>query len=258
MHRRATLRDRGRHDALPPAPPGARLPDLPPLFRPVPLREGADALARAAALAPEHGAGTLAWVGAYARAEAAVVLEPEMPFGPARLAFHAAANALADAVAAWGPPELRVELRWPGALLVNGGACGRLRLAAPPGAAEDAVPDWLAVGMELRLAFREGHEPGLLPGETALREEGFDPDAASASSFTAAWARHLMAGLDEWGARGPHRPAERFLARLVDEAEAGDVRRGIDPATGDLVLERGGARSRRSLLEALAPSEAAA
>jgi BirA family transcriptional regulator, biotin operon repressor / biotin---[acetyl-CoA-carboxylase] ligase len=225
--------------------------DLPSLFAPVvALREGGDAVARAVELAPVRGAGTLAWVRAYARAEAAVVLEPEMPLGPARLAFHVAANALADAVGSLAPPELSVGLRWPGTLLLNLGICGRVRLATPPGAAEDAVPDWLVVGFELRLALPEGHEPGRDPGRTSLREEGFeDPDPAA---LTTAWARYLMAGLDEWQARGPRRVAERFLARLEDEAAIPGLRRGIDPGTGSLVLEREGVRITRPL-EAAAP-----
>lgn len=226
------------------------LPELPSVFAPVVmLREGGDALARAVALAPEQGAGTLAWVRAYSRAEAAVVLEPEMPLAPARLAFLAAANALGDALAALGPPEVPIQLRWPGTLLVNLGACGEVRLAAPPGTAEDAVPDWLVVGMELRLAFPQGYEPGLDPGTTCLAEEGFAD--VTPAMLTEAWARHLMAGLDEWQARGPRRVAERYLARLADEAGSG-TRRGIDPGSGDLVLERDGVRQVRSLREALA------
>jgi BirA family transcriptional regulator, biotin operon repressor / biotin---[acetyl-CoA-carboxylase] ligase len=223
------------------------LPDLPSLFGPVfALREGGDAFARAVALAPGRGAGTLVWVRAYARAEAAVVLEPEMPLGPARLAFHAAANALADALSSLGPPEVGVALRWPGSAVVNGAACGAVRLAAPADAAEDAVPDWMVVGMELRLAFPTGYEPGHAPDVTALAEEGFD--GIGPADLTAAWARHLMAGLDEWQARGPGRVAERFLLRLLDEAGTPDLRRGIDPATGALVLERaGGRRERRPL-----------
>jgi BirA family transcriptional regulator, biotin operon repressor / biotin---[acetyl-CoA-carboxylase] ligase len=222
------------------------LPDLPSLFTPVlVLREGGDAFARAVELAPTRGAGTLVWVGAFARAEAAVVLEPEMPLGPARLAFHTAANALADALSSLAPPETGIALRWPGTALVNLGACGSVRLAAPPGAAEDAVPDWLVVGMELRLAFPTGYEPGTAPDATALAEEGFE--GIGPADLTAAWARHLMAGLDEWQARGPQRVAERFLARLLDEAGTPELRRGIDPATGALVLERRGARERRAL-----------
>ncbi|GAA0601831.1 biotin/lipoate--protein ligase family protein [Craurococcus roseus] len=223
------------------------LPDLPSLFDPVfALREGGDAFARAIELAPARGAGTLVWVRAYARAEAAVVLEPEMPLGPARLAFHAAATALADTLASLGPPEVAVALKLPGTVLVNLGECGAVRLAAPPGAAEDAVPDWLVVGMELRLAFPIGYETGRTPDLTSLEEEGFE--GVGPAELTAGWARHLMAGLDEWQARGPRRVAERYLARLLDGADTPGLRRGIDPDTGALVFDRaGGARERRPL-----------
>ncbi|MBD0271990.1 MAG: hypothetical protein ICV73_08675, partial [Acetobacteraceae bacterium] len=223
------------------------LPDLPSLFDPVfALREGGDAFARAVELAPSRGAGTLVWVRAYARAEAAVVLEPEMPLGPARLACHAAATALADTLAALGPPEAAVAVRWPGTVLVNSGECGGARFAAPPGIAEDAVPDWLVVGVELRLAFPTGYETGATPELTALAEEGFE--GVGPADLAAGWARFLMAGLDEWQARGPRRVAERYLARLLDGADAPGLRRGIDPATGALVLDRAdGARERRPL-----------
>jgi hypothetical protein len=57
-----------------------------------------------------------------------------------------------------------------------------------------------------------------------------------------------MAGLDEWQARGPKRVAERYLARLLDEAGTPGLRRAVDPATGALVLDRaGGARESRAL-----------
>jgi biotin-(acetyl-CoA carboxylase) ligase len=203
-------------------------------------------MARALALAPARGAGTLAWVRSAARAEAAVVLEPELPLAAARLAFLAAANALADALAADGPPEIPVEFAWPGRLLVNGAGCGQVRLAAPPGTAEDAVPDWLVVGMEARITLSVPLDPGEVPDMTGLAEEGWED--ATAAGLTAGWALHLMAGLDAWQAHGPRRLSERFLARLRDGAGA---RRGIDPATGDLVLDRDGGRERLSLAAAL-------
>lgn len=218
-----------------------RLPDLPSVFTPHALREGGDAMAEAVRRAgPEvgEGAGTLAWVGAYARAEAAVVLEPELPLGAARLALPVAANALAEALGAYGPPEVPLVWRWPGTLLVNGGDCGRLRLAAPPGAAETAVPDWIVVGFEVTLAAPAGREPGADPGRTCLEEEGFA--GLDAATLTASWARHLMAGLDRWEAAGPERPVAEFLARLEDAAGA-----WIDPATGELL--RAGAAHRMPL-----------
>jgi biotin-(acetyl-CoA carboxylase) ligase len=226
------------------------LPDLPTLFDPVPLREGGDAMARAVALAAERGAGTLAWVRSAGRAEAAVVLEPELPLAAVRLAYLAAANALADALAADGPPEIPVEFAWPGTLRVNGAACGMVRLAAPPGCAETDIPAWLVVGMEARITLTLAVEPGERPDLTGLAEEGWE--ALTAAELTAGWARHLMAGLDDWQAKGPRRLSERYLARLVDERDVAGQRRGIDPATGDLVLDRDGVRTSLSLREALA------
>lgn len=220
---------------------------LPSLFHPVPLREGQDAMLMACALAPEagppalsRGAGTLPYVRSISRAESAVVLEPEMALAGARLAFHVGLNALADALTVLGPANMPVSFHWPGTVLINGGRIGRFQLAAPEGAAEDAVPEWLAIGFECRLAWREDHEGGLLPGETALASEGFEDITAEA--VVEAWARHLLAGMDEWQAHGPRRAVEKFLARLADHAETPGVKRGLDPATGALVLERDGKR----------------
>lgn len=241
--------------AVSPSDASTSLPELPSVFSPVvPLREAGDAMARAVALAPEHGAGTLAWVRSAARVEAAVVLEPELPLAAARPALYAAASALGDALAAFGPPEVPLTFHWPARVLVNAGEIGCARLAWPEGCAEDSVPDWLVVGVEARLSFPQGWEPGHGLQQTALDEEGWDPAEVSAAELTAAWARHLMAGLAEWQRGGPtggfRRLAERYLARLERDEPAG--KHGLDPATGDLVQERDGARSRRSLREALA------
>ncbi|WP_270936127.1 biotin/lipoate--protein ligase family protein [Falsiroseomonas oryzae] len=232
------------------------LPELPSVFTPVvPLREAGDALARAVALAPQHGAGTLAWVRSAARIEAAVVLEPEQPLAAARPALYAAASALADALAAFGPPEVPLTFRWPGRVAVNGGEVGGVRIAWPEGCAEDAVPDWIAVAVEARLMFPQGWEPGHGLAQTSLQEEGWDLEEATAAELTAAWARHLMANLAEWqradATGGFRRLAERYLARLEDDARMAGGKRGLDPATGDLVVDRGGARDRFALAEAL-------
>ncbi len=201
----------------------------------------------ARALAPEggppalsRGAGTLVHVRSLSRAEAAVVLEPEMSLAAARLAFHVGLNALADALTVLGPANTPVTFQWPGTVLVNGGRIGEFRLAIPEEATGDGVPEWLVIGFEIRLSWREGHEGGLLPGETALADEGFEEITAEA--VVEAWARHMLAGMDEWQTRGPRRAAEKFLARLLDHSETPGVKRGLDPSTGALVLERDGAR----------------
>lgn len=215
---------------------------LPGVFTQHPLPEGGDALASAVRLAGSGGAGTLAWAGGEAQAAAAVVLEPERTLGAARLALLAAGNALVDALGVLGPPEVPLAWRWPGTLLVDGGACGRLRLVAPPDAADPEIPDWLVVGFEVVLALPAGLEPGRDPGRTGLAEEGFA--GITAAALTEAWARHLMAGLDRWEAAGPGRMMADFLARLLDGQDQPGLRRAIDPATGDLLLDRSGVISR--------------
>jgi hypothetical protein len=182
-----------------------------------------------------------------------VVLEPELPLAAARAALFAAASALGDALAAFGPPEVPLTFGWPGIVRVNGGAIGAARIAWPD-TAENAVPDWIVAGVEARLMFPRGWEPGHGTQQTALAEEGWDVTELSGAELTAAWARHLMAGLAEWQRDDPtvgfRRLAERYLARL--EPDPGGGKRGLDPATGDLIVERDGVRTRLSLKDALA------
>jgi biotin-(acetyl-CoA carboxylase) ligase len=111
-----------------------------------------------------------------------------------------------------------------------------MRLALPEGATDDAIPDWMVVGFELRLVWPESVTPGEHPGETSLQEEGFEE--LTPAALTEAWARHLMANLDEWNARGARRVAEKYLARLEEFAGEKGVKRGIDPNTAALVLHR--------------------
>ena len=232
------------------------LPDLPSVFSPVlTLREGGDALARAVAEAPRHGAGTLVHVRSLSRLEAAVVLEPELPLAAARAALFCAIGALADALAASGPPEVPVTLRWPARLLVNGGDVGTARLAWPPGCPDAAVPDWIVVGIEARLTFPRGWAPSDGLHRTALHDEGWSEAETPAAELVAAWARHLMAGLAEWqppSATGFRRLAERYLARLQPGDGMPGGRRGLDPATGDLLIETPGGRRTHRLADALA------
>jgi BirA family biotin operon repressor/biotin-[acetyl-CoA-carboxylase] ligase len=221
------------------------LPPLPSVFTPHALPASADAPAAAMALAAGQGAGTLVWAEAADRIDAAVVLEPETVLEAARPALLAAANAMADALVVLGPPEIPVTLRWPAILLVNGGEVGQAVLAVPPGAAAEAVPDWIVVGVRLRMRQADGAEPGLHPGRTVLFEEGFGDILVP--ELVAAWARHLMAGLSEWQSDSIRRLAEKTLARLEPEDWMRGARRSLDPRTGALWLDRDGQRSRYEL-----------
>lgn len=221
--------------------------DLPPLYREVALREGGDAFAHACAIAARAGAGTLVWSRSYRRFDVAVVLEPDRPLGPARLALQAGMVALADMLAVHAPPETPLAFLWPDRIEIDGAAAGGVRLAWAE-AAEGEVPAWLVLHAGLRVAFDEGVEPGMMPHVTSLLEQGFEP--VEVGRLVESYARHLMAWLHEWQERGPRPLAEAYLARLAAPQAA---KRGIDPATGDLILrDETGRDERLSLAAALA------
>jgi hypothetical protein len=204
--------------------------DLPPPFRLVTLREVGDAFAHAQAVAADEGAGTLVHVGRFDLSEFALVLEPEEPLARARLVFYAGMVALRDALAAHAPPERPIRIRWPDAILVDGGLIGGARLAWPAGAPEAAVPDWLVLGATVRLVALGKEEAGLTPLVTALGEEGFD-DLGSGrlvESFT----RHFMLALDAWRAGDIGTLTRSYLDSL-------DMEKGALPslgAEGDLLV----------------------
>lgn len=220
---------------------------LPPPFSLVTLREVGDAFAHAVAVAPKAGAGTLVYVGRFDLCEFAVVLEPEEPLRTARRAFFAGMNALADAMIAFGPPNVPVDIAWPDTVRVNLGAVGGGRLGWPAKANEDEVPDWLVFGAMIRIVSMTGEEAGLNPLTTALEQEGFDD--TTASQLVESFARHFMVATDAWEENGFSAVARDYVARLSIEK---GMRRDIDE-NGDLLVRRMGKTDieRRKLLPLL-------
>lgn len=220
---------------------------LPPPFTLVTLREVGDAFTHAIEIAPEQGAGTLAYVGRFDLAEFAVVLEPDEPLRTARRAHYMGMVALTDALLAHSPPEKMVEIEWPDAIRVDGGLVGGGRLAWPKGAREDEPPEWLVFGAMIRTVSMGGAEPGLNPLAAALEEEGFTD--FTAGSLVESFSRHLMVHLDAWQEHGFGAVAKEYLQRLPRDK---GLRRDIDES-GDLGVRRMGKADveRRKLVPAL-------
>ncbi len=253
--------------------------DLPTLYNAIALRERGDAFAHAQAIAAEAGAGTLVWVRRFDTVEFALVLEPEAPLAGARRALYAGMNAAGDALAAHCPPEKPLAFVWPDTILLDGGILGGIRLGWPKGAAEAETPDWLVLGVVLRMTVPHSRPAGAaLPGRsvaqscrrrarfqqdrnraghaldidfergTSLEIEGFE--MMDAAELINGFTRHFMLQVDRWGEKGFRGIGEDFLARLPEEKV---VRRGID-GNGDLLtrrLQTGTEPERQSLVEAL-------
>ena len=221
---------------------------LPPPYQTVRLREFGDAFAHAAALAPQHGAGTLVYVGRFDVAEFAVVLEPTEPLIRARRVFYAGMGALADAVAGAAPPETAIHIKWPDALYVNWGLVGGGRLAWPKITDEADVPAWLVYGASIRTAWAKRIDPGLTPELTALDEEGFAE--ISSKQIIESFARNFMQTLDVWQDSGFSIAVRPYLERLAREGQQSCE---IDE-NGDLMVrpDSGGTIQRQALLPKLA------
>jgi biotin-(acetyl-CoA carboxylase) ligase len=234
---------------MPPVTQAGFAPELalPPPYHAVRLREFGDAFAHATALAPQHGAGTLVYVGRFDVAEFAVVLEPADPLIRARRVFYAGMGALADAIAAAAPPETAIHIKWPDALYVNWGLVGGGRLAWPESTGEASVPAWLVFGATIRTAWSKRNDPGLTPELTALDEEGFAE--VTSKQIVESFARNFMQALDVWQESGFAIAVRPYLERLARETHQSCE---IDD-NGDLMLRpgSGGTVERQALLPKL-------
>lgn len=225
--------------------PGAEGPQLPPGFTLFPA-SGPDVLAQAAALAPDHGAGSLVLVQRPGLLGVAVVLEPEQVLAEARGAFLLGMTAMADALAAHCPPERPVRLGWPDRLIYDGARIGGGRFAVAPGCAEDQVPDWMVFASELIADRDHLDEPGRFPDTTSLKEEDFDP----AADIVATFASYLMLYFDRWAHDGFAAVTNRYLMRIDPP-----LLRGVRRIEGDRLVEitpSGGGRRSEPLAQALA------
>ncbi|MFD1193073.1 biotin/lipoate--protein ligase family protein [Seohaeicola saemankumensis] len=208
---------------------------LPPPYAAHWLAQG-DTQTKACVMAPEHGAGTLVWhcsqprdgrrPSTAGRFDFAVVLEPDVPLIEARKAFVLGMLALGDALAAHCPPERAVSFGWPGEVRLDAGRLGGMRLHLPDGVAEDEVPDWMVLGVEL-IADRDNlTAPGSKPDSVSLKEEDFTDPPAILESFAA----YLMLNFDRMAHGGYEALALRYGERL---AAGGTMAAAVDLRDAD-------------------------
>jgi biotin-(acetyl-CoA carboxylase) ligase len=221
-------------------------PRIPPLFTGHAVKGAGpfDEACRRAARG-EYDAGDFIWSRNTARASCALVLEPDVSLTRSCQMAALAAVAVGETLGHLCPPQVAVEFRWPGTILVNGGDAGSVRLALAATSGEDP-PAWLALGIDLHLQSRDRqHEPGLSKDFTSLSEEG----AADVTSTDVieALATRLLAWLHTWGDDGFRPVHDQWLFRAAGrtddfsiEGQTGRVA-GLDE-DGNLMLRNGDGR----------------
>jgi BirA family transcriptional regulator, biotin operon repressor / biotin---[acetyl-CoA-carboxylase] ligase len=189
-------------------------PRFPPLLTGHPVKAPARAFDEACRLAAlgELGAGDLVWSRNTHLAEAALILEPEVPRQTARQMLPLLQVALADALGGLVPPQTAVQVRWPGGLLLNGGVVGETTIAVAPGPAAD-VPAWLVVGFCLQLSAADARdEPGARANETTFYEEACGD--ITRTEILEAFGAHVMAWLHTWGEEGFRPIHNQWIGRV--------------------------------------------
>lgn len=226
--------------------------DLPPGFHARGFRELKDAFIEAQRLAGDEGGGLVTFIHRFDTVEFALVIEPDEPLCSARRAVYAAMNALADIIAAYCPPERAITFGWPDTIKLDQGVIGGVRLAAPKGTGEEEVPDWLVIGLMVRLfvpiAGEAQHEFDTVFTEgTSLATEGFE--MLDGGVMIEGFCRHLLYYFDQWQERGFLPVGQNYLERLEKKVGAARLTRYSIDGSGNLVASDGRVLDLRRALE---------
>lgn len=219
-------------------------PNFPPLFEGEPTQRDPFALAQARAI-EGCDAGLITHAITADHLRAALILAPEVPLAQAVAMFITCGIGFSNALGALSPPEVAVHLEWDGRIRVNGAVCGRHRLAAST-TDPKAVPNWLIIGLEVRLLPLDDIDPGLTPDRTSLFEEGCG--AVRAETLLESWSRHTLVWLNRWTEDGPAPLAAEWrgmvhgigdpVTRVLDGASVGSTFLGVDEDFGMLLKVR--------------------
>jgi len=189
-------------------------PTFPPLLSGRAVIKGEDprALAVSGAASGELGAGDALWLQDTTRVELAIVLEPDDALTKAAQMLPLGMAAAGDCLATLAPPQVAVNYRWPGTILMNGGSAGDCTLTAPANCQPDEIPRWLVLALSLRFAFDDTNEPGTTPGITSLMEEGIEE--LTSADVIDSYSRHFLSLLDAWTNDGFSDVSENWAGRL--------------------------------------------
>lgn len=174
-----------------------REPQFPPLFTGQ-NAEGRDPFALACAAADTGcDAGLVIYDLAPDQMRAAIVFAPDVILSQAAAMLPICGVGFQNALGVLAPPEVGIHLGWDGAIYVNGGRCGALRIAAS--GTPEVEPDWLVIDLTLTL-WPATEDTGLTPDQTALYAEGCaDVDAIT---LLEAWVRHTLVSINAWADNG--------------------------------------------------------
>lgn len=195
-------------------------PTFPPLLRGIALDGGDRPFERACAAARDgtgHG-GDVFWARSVSDFELAIALEPEVAASRSLQMMLALMVAFGDAFGSIGPPEIGLFYRWPGGLVVNGALVGDVCAALPRGTEAGEEPDWLIVGLNVRMKRRSlDAEPGHDLENTTLEDEGCAD--LTLTGLVESVSRHFLVWVHTWQEDGFGPVHDAWMARAEGHRE---------------------------------------
>lgn len=177
------------------------------------------------------GAGDLAWSEDARSLRFALVLEPDVPRERCGEILYVVMVAFGDAAGALIPPEVSITYRWPSAILMNNGQIGSADLVLS-GEDADGVPDWMVVGLDIRITPDPGTvDPGLDINNTTMWDEGCGDITRTA--LLESVARHSVNLIHNWSEDGFGPIHTHWWGRVCKEMRISD---GIELAQGRALL----------------------
>ncbi len=163
-------------------------------------------------------AGDFYWSPSETRLSLALVLEPDLPPGPALDILFVAMVAFGDSVGALAPPEVGITYQYPRFLLANGARVGSVSVRQSPEIGQDGAPEWMVVGLQAEISPPDGMpEPGLYIDRTSLWDEGCGE--LNRTDLLESFVRHLKTWIHRWESDGARPVREAWLARFSRSGE---------------------------------------
>ena len=175
-------------------------PLLPPILTPVAVPDKIEVFNKAIAAAANSEAGTVFYSESTEFVEIAVVLNPEVKKIKCNQMLYVMMVAAGDSIGALAPPEVVVTYYYPGLIYLNQGEAGIVKIEVSS-ANEDTIPDWIVVGLKLRLNNQlQMDENNIQPDITSLADEG--AGFVSRTRAVESLSRHFLAWISQWEDEG--------------------------------------------------------
>ncbi len=190
-------------------------PQLPPLLKAEKVSKEVNVFKKAISSIEKSDTGTVFYSERSDIVDIAILLNPEINKNKCNQIIYVMMVAAGDAIGALAPPEVLVSYSFPGYIYLNRGEAGVINYAIDNQKNDDQIPEWLILGLKLKLKQSENIEQDHPdPSVTSLETEG--AGFISRTRMIESVCRHFLAWLNQWEEEG-FAPVVKMWNQRIDE-----------------------------------------